>query len=164
MTDTTIVGIDPGIRTTGMVVLRFAFSTVYVHHYAFDKKPAKKIKKVFDTPSLIQHLHPYVFIEKYRPRSNFSYDSRMIEVVADIRSVLPGSKLIDTSGIKTRIRPSVLETFQCDSASVKIPTHHDDVTSAARIALLGAYKDPELNKLIYDTLLDPQVAIVRVRP
>jgi hypothetical protein len=32
----------------------------------------------------------------------------------------------------------------------KTPTHHQDLRSAARILLLGMFKDPQLNKLIAD--------------
>jgi hypothetical protein len=55
-------------------------------------------------------------------------------------------------GVKKIVKPAVLITLGAWLFST--PTHHDDLRSAARIAVLGMMKDPEMNLLLADIIRD----------
>jgi hypothetical protein len=85
------------------------------------------------------------FIEGYRPRHHMQHDSKMVKAVAEMRAAT-GFKVLDNTGVKKIVLPSVMEVLGVQKFST--PTHHDDLRSAARIALLGMYKDTDLNRLV----------------
>lgn len=88
-----------------------------------------------------------IFIEAYRPRSHFATDKRMVEAVAEIKKGLSKAKVLDNTGVKTVVKRALMEA--CGVWKFSTPTHHDDLRSAARIALLGMLKDEEMNHLLF---------------
>jgi hypothetical protein len=88
-----------------------------------------------------------VFIEGYRARSNFSTDQRMVSAVTEFRKELGGT-VLQNMGVKKVVKSPLMELLGVWNFNT--PTHHQDLRSAARIALLGMLKDEHLNKLITD--------------
>lgn len=139
---TCITGIDPGLVHTGVVHL-----CVSPHQQNIDVSCA-----VVDGIDLeeLQRLNSttpaqLVFIEDYRPRSHFTTDAKMMTGVRDIKNALPGSILVDNSGVKKTVTEPLLAVFGC--SAFKIPSNHQDLKSAARIAILGGLKTPAVNRL-----------------
>jgi hypothetical protein len=151
MTDNiVVVGIDPGIVDTGIVSLAFW-------------PEEQRIEREFivltqATPQRVEHELRYmkwapdhIFIEAYRPRSHFVQDKNMMLLVQGIKQETGGKTLLNT-GIKSVVRRGLLELLNIWSFGV--PTHHDDLRSAARILVLGMLKNPELNLILADRVRD----------
>jgi hypothetical protein len=140
-------GVDPGLVHTGVVRLSFDTDShnIFVRVAALDGADVQGAKKFFSRT-------PQVFIEGYKPRSNLGTDQRMVEMVADFRMGLKGSKVLLNTGVKKVVRQPLMELVGCYDFS--LPTHHQDLRSAARIALLGMLKDDTLNRVLTDVVLD----------
>nr|DAL38053.1 MAG TPA_asm: hypothetical protein [Caudoviricetes sp.] len=94
---------------------------------------------------------PYqTFIEAYRTRSSFGGDARMFALVTDIKRSLPRSKTIQNFGVKKVIKQPLMELLDLWKFDMK--TNHQDLRSAARIALLGMVKEDVLNKIVFDMI------------
>jgi hypothetical protein len=157
MSRTAIVGIDPGLVDTGVV--SFTFDTDAKHvGICFAVEPAF-------TPDSSPHRIaawirgvvpfgqvPHVFIEKYNPRPGMQANTRMQEMERSLMQLLPHAERINNMGIKNVITQQTMELFQVWRFSLS--THHQDLRSAARIALYGAVKDPHLNHLVADLIGD----------
>lgn len=147
---TQVVGVDPGLVHTGCVSLLFSPSmrTVDVKHEAIAGPDPVAVKGW-----ILQQAgpHPSIFIEGYRPRSHFDSDARMSEAVGKIRVATRG-QVLNNTGVKKVIRQPLMELLGCWKFSTV--THHQDLRSAARIALLGMVKDEWLNKLLYQVVSD----------
>lgn len=142
---TTIFGIDPGIVHTGVVVLRFNGDEYSMEDRVFlGKDAATPADWVYDEMDKDAH----VFIESYRPRGNsFGTDGPMRDLLQEFRKELPGARIIDNTGVKNVITRELMQVFGV--WDFQTPTHHQDLRSAARIALYGGVKDDTLNKLLY---------------
>jgi hypothetical protein len=89
---------------------------------------------------------PAVFIEGYRPRHNLSSDTRMVAGVADMKKGIAGSLVLNNTGVTRVVPATLMQLFGVWDWPQS--THHQDLRSAARIALLGMMKDPQLNKVL----------------
>lgn len=145
-----IVGIDPGIVHTGMVLISMdpGQHIIEVSH---------EVIAGVDTTRAQQFLGGYrptapVFIEGYRQRSNYGTNDRMIQAVAAYRQAFPRSKVIQNTGVKQVVRRPLMELLGVWKFST--PTHHQDLRSAARIAIYGALKQDTYNELIYTIVRD----------
>jgi len=140
-----IVGVDPGLVHTGVVVLSFlpGAHEIHVDHEAVAGPNGSAVMKWID--SLDLDGDPVIFIEGYRPRSNLNTDKRMVEAVAEIKKATGGDVLLNY-GVKKVVKQHLMELLGVWKFST--PTHHDDLRSAARIAVLGMLKDDELNALV----------------
>lgn len=157
MASTTIVGIDPGLVDTGVVritfypkIKRVAVSSAVVAAFALDSSPqliAGWIRG--EAPS---GDRPRVFIEKYNPRPGIKANAKMQEMENALVRTVPHAERINNMGVKNIITTQMMQLFQVWTFSV--PTHHQDLRSAARIALFGAVKDDELNRLVADAVRD----------
>ncbi len=151
MQRTHIIGIDPGIVHTGVVSIDFnpVAKTILLDHEVVQGTDARA------TATWIRGLRTsrpdHVFIEGYRPRSNLGHDKDMVNAVAHMKAATHGT-VLDNTGIKKVVRPAVLQALGVWQFST--PTHHDDLRSAARIAVLGMLKLPELNELLADVVRD----------
>lgn len=142
-----VVGIDPGLVHTGCVRLVFdqLHQAIELSHLVVDG---------LDIPAVQAWVQDreHVFIEGYRPRHNLSSDQRMVAGVADMRRGIPGSTVLNNTGV-VRVVPmqlmQLLGTWDWPQS-----THHQDLRSAARIALLGMMKDPHLNGVLSATVKD----------
>lgn len=149
MTDVTVVGIDPGLIDTGLVALTFSKLTreIFVHYAVESRAKAPEIAASADTLISARRSSKYhVFIEGYRPRSNFNTDVKMLELITHLKAEMPAAKVINNTGIKKVVKPQLLEFLRIDS--FPLTTNHGDLVSASRILVLGMLKDPELNKLL----------------
>lgn len=147
ITSVSVIGVDPGLVDTGIRRLFFdpLHRTITVSAEVLTRAAADEIA------SAVTLTFPFigtvkVFIEGYRPRSHLNTDARMVALVSDVHKLIPHSKVINNTGIKKVVKPGLMSLLKLDTSPV--PTHHNDIVSAGRIALLGMLKDPELNLLL----------------
>lgn len=154
MHSTHIAGVDPGIIHTGVVELNLypAQREILLYHEALVGMDAQAVLDVITrAPNAPGDTATHVFVEGYRPRQNLTPDRKMQEGVAAIRAAT-GGKVLDNMGVKKIITPDLMKVFGVWTFSTT--THHQDLRSAARIALLGAVKDDQLNPIIADIVRD----------
>lgn len=156
MSVTHVVGVDPGLVHTGVVSLLFIpdDKTVTVQDTVVAGPDGAEVWNAVDNGS-VPGIPSHVFIEKYQPRSHLSTDAEMAKGVIEIKRVLDAER-IDTqvllnTGVKKVVRKHLMELL--DVWNFSTPTHHQDLRSAARIALLGMLKDEQMNRLIADIVL-----------
>jgi hypothetical protein len=151
---TIVAGVDPGIVHTGLVVLEFDVENMqYRHQHAvIDGLDAPATADALD-----ELIRPHsrvvadVFVEKYRVRSGFSNDERMIQANKDFRIELRGHMLPNT-GVKQVVSADLLRLL--DIYQFPQVTHHQDLRSAARIAVLGMLLDTQHNSTLYRYVTD----------
>ena len=146
-----VVGIDPGLVHTGCVRMVFdCWRQKILLDYSvvtgLDSTATAAWVKQFDDP------RPTVFIEAYRPRHNLAPDTRMVAGVAAMKAALPGAIVLANTGV-TRVVPAPLMAL-LEVLDWPQSTHHQDLRSAARIALLGMMKNPSLNRVLSATVRD----------
>lgn len=149
-----IIGVDPGLVHTGVVGLEFnpGARVLDVHHRVIDGlDPVETRAQVEDIIKPRAFASIDTFIEYYRPRSGFATDERMVQANVTFKDSLHG-KLVRNTGVKKIVGKDMLELLHV----WKFPTatHHDDLRSAARIAILGMLLDPILNRVVYDYAID----------
>jgi hypothetical protein len=152
---THVVGVDPGIVDTGVVRMVFDpdEKLIMQEHRVFtgingSPAPANQVDHWIlraDEPD------PVTFVEGYRPRSHLATDARMMAAVQEYRS-LKGSTVLPNMGVKKVVRRPLMELLGVWKFSTV--THHQDLRSAARIALLGMMKDEQMNHLLADVVRD----------
>jgi len=147
MTTTHVIGVDPGLVHTGVVSMKFdrQSKTILVSCHVVSGLDPSGVKKWINDKQAI------VFIEGYRARSNFSNDQRMVNGVTLFRKELGGT-VLQNMGVKKVVKSPLMELLGVWDFRLK--THHQDLRSAARIALLGMLKDDHLNKLLTDIVAD----------
>jgi hypothetical protein len=149
-----VIGVDPGLVHTGIVMLEFEHELrqLTVDHRVIDglDAPAAALA-VMDMTGHDSFATLDTFIEWYRPRSGFSVDERMVQANNDFRAALHG-KLLRNTGVKKVVTQELMQL--CHLWSFGTRTHHQDLRSAARIALLGMMLDPALNKVLYTYTTD----------
>ena len=146
---TRIVGVDPGLVHTGLAGLVFdpENKTLETFGYAvngIDPQKAKAYVGLFD----------HAFIEDFRVRGSYATNSDMIAGVRDYAREFKGSKVLDNTGVKKIISEKLLRAMGLHS--FKQATNHNDIKSAARIALFGMAKNPELNTVLA-TFVEDQI-------
>jgi hypothetical protein len=148
-----IVGIDPGLVHTGVVLLRFTPSakTIEVDHSVIDG-PDADATAVWLTTHLVYDTMGRLFCEEYRPRSHLNSDKRMVQAEQQFKSRLPRLELINNTGMKKVVKRAFMERLGLWSWTTK--THHQDLRSAAMVLLYGMFKDEGLNRLLADFILD----------
>lgn len=146
---THIVGIDPGLVHTGVVNMVFDHRkhSITVSPAAVSGLSPDKVQAAVEDYG----VKPHIFIEGYRPRSNLNSDARMVVGVSEIAKATGGTVLNNTGVVKVVRRP-LMELLGVWSFTTI--THHQDLRSAARIALLGMLKDDDLNSLLADVVAD----------
>ena len=146
-----VVGIDPGLVHTGAVrfLFRPALKEVDIHHAAFSGTRAEPVRDWVHDGAY--RVRPQVFIEGYRPRSHFAGDQKMVTAVNEMRKMTGGMALLN-EGVKKVIRPELMRLL--DVWSFSTATHHQDLRSAARIALYGMVKTPWMNQVLADLVRD----------
>lgn len=148
-----VVGIDPGLVHTGVVRMMFSTASrrLLIHHEAVIGTDAEAVYQWIQEPPLIA-TRTDVFIEKYVPRMKLGSDERMVKFEQDLRRALPKARLLPNMGVKRVVPQPLMEML----GVWKFPTstHHQDLRSAARIALYGMMKDPELNGVLAAAVQD----------
>lgn len=145
-----IIGIDPGLRDTGVVSLEFfEHNKIIVEKHTVVSGPDATATALW---CAAQGLRPRKYIEGYRQRMKLNTDQRMIEAIANFRAAMKDAEVLDNMGVKKIVKPKlmeILEVWQFNTA-----THHQDLRSAARIGLFGAIKDKELNAFLGRVVVD----------
>jgi hypothetical protein len=146
--------VDPGLVHTGVVRLVFVPQSreVLVQHEAVVGPNAYAVDQWIRRHSSVGRgvlPQPYIFIEGYKPRSNFGSDIRMTEAVQDMKRETRGSVLLNT-GVKKVVKQPLMELLGVWKFSTV--TNHQDLRSAARIALLGMLKNDTLNEVVAEVV------------
>jgi hypothetical protein len=142
----TLNGIDPGIVDTGAVTFfldteRLTLDVKAEKLLGSDPEPIEEyVKRNTRTQTL-------TFVEAYRDRGTvFNTHGTMRNIEAALRRSLPGVEILDNTGVKKVVTKPLMQLLDCwDFPTV---THHQDIRSAARIALYGGLKDPEINSYL----------------
>jgi hypothetical protein len=140
--------------------------TVTVHSFVIDGATVK------NNPSLIKQWltkrcfdRPFIFIERFVPRPGMNTTPEMTELERLLAMNLKDSKLIRNTGVRQVIVQKLLDMLGLWKFDVA--TNHDDLRSAARIALYGMAKDDRLNKVLAEVVrasLDSTPWTVEVKP
>lgn len=142
-----VCGIDPGVIHTGCVEILFNPETPSI-------SVTSKVVEGIDTDK-IKHFTTgadHIFVEAYKPRSNFAVDTYMQEGIGELRQALPSARFLNNMGVKKVVTTELMQLLEVWDFDT--PTHHQDLRSAARILLFGMIKDPDLNKLLTDIVLN----------
>ena len=142
-----VFGVDPGLVHTGVVAMTFNDRMLVSH--AHEVVVGCDAKDIVLAMTRLAHTvnKSYTFVEDYRPRTNLGTDRRMLQALADLKTLLPRATYLDNMGVKKVVREDLMKAL--DVWTWGTPTHHQDLRSAARIALLGMMKDDDLNALLY---------------
>ena len=155
MTHTTIIGIDPGIVHTGVVILDLdpvARQMLEEHLIIDGDHHAKTAEEALEALGYRENLNTYTFIETYRERGTaYSTNPQMRKLVQDFADQFQKAVLVDNTGSKQVVKPHLLRLLGLE----KFPaTHHQDLQAAARILVYGALKDSLLNQLLSQVVRD----------
>lgn len=152
MSTVTVVGIDPGLVHTGVVVVRFLTTSrqIDVEHYVIAGHDHAIQVKALLTAMKVDTRH--IFVEAYRERgTNTRQDALMRKVMSEFHTELPRATVLNNMGVKQVVRTPLLRVL----GLAKFPTtHHQDLESAARILVFGMLKDPALNELLTEVVTD----------
>ena len=170
-----LIGVDPGLRDTGIVECLF-----YNEDPSYDTYLEKGEQLVLSHATaediwgellfLIAERaektewRTVIYVEKYLDRgTSFGTHGRMRELETQLRLLAQKSPIlqkagslsfVNNTGVKKIITNKVLTALQLDTFTTA--SNHQDLKSAARIALYGAAKDKELNPFIYKALCSAQ--------
>lgn len=166
MTSVTLVGIDPGVIDTGLVVisLNSQARTWQVRHKAYNRI-ARNVGQVveFDLQALMDIVYyvdeelkasslVLIGVEGYRQRGkNQRQDQLMLALVQKLNNQLFGSQIVDNTGMKNVVTDATLRLFQVSRFPA---TNHADLKSAARVALKMGIMLDAVNPLIADFIWD----------
>lgn len=154
MVHTIVAGVDPGLVHTGVVVFDFdpENHTLDLYHEAIDGLDASATLAALE--QILYPTSPFavtIYIERYRPRHGYDTDERMLVANAEFASTLRGTLLRNT-GVKQVVTRELMEKLEVWKFTTS--THHADLRSAARIALLGMLLDQQQNQIVYDYVTD----------
>ena len=153
MYNPTVIGVDPGLVHTGIVMLDFEIERreLRIDHAVVDGLAANEARAKCALMTAKPLSICVTYIEKYTPRSGFGVDEQMVQANADFSRELQGFLLRNT-GVKKVVTQELMELCHCWKFPSK--THHQDLRSAARIALLGMMLDDTLNQVLYAYVTD----------
>lgn len=141
-----IFGVDPGLVHTGVVGLEFGAGVLRVSEQLVPGLDAAAVA------AWIGSAGDAVFVEKYAPRKSLDSDVRMVQGERDLRWALPKAVFLRNMGVRQIITKDMMSALGL--WSFRTPSHHQDLRSAARIALLGMVKDEALNRVLADAVRD----------
>lgn len=153
MHPTLVTGIDPGLVHTGVVDLLFvpADRRIEVETVAI-VGPDVQAAQVWINKGRQRSAFQHIYIEGYRPRSNFGTDTKMVAAVQALKAGLPTSTILLNHGVKKVVKQPLMELLGVWKFGTV--THHQDLRSAARIALFGMLKQEPLNRLLTTVVRD----------
>ena len=150
-----LIGIDPGLVHTGCVSITLypEQGSIHLHSHVVAGLNVQDVQQWVEAVG----AGPWgadraVFIEAYRPRSHFDSDAAMGAAVKEMKQALLGSKTLLNTGVKKIVTPELMKAMNIWSFSQR--TNHQDLRSAARIAVYGGLKDPEINPVITKFVID----------
>ena len=146
------MGVDPGVVHTGVVQInldpelrqltKLSWVVAGITPEALDE--VKALAKASGPD--------HVFIEKYRPRSNFGHDEKMQHAVTVLTRSIPGARALLNTGVTKVVTRELLQLLGLWRFSTV--THHQDLRSAARIAVLGMLKHSDINQILATVVAD----------
>lgn len=153
-------GVDPGLVDTGIVQISFDTDTQrwYVIHTVFKGVVDAQGKRRIPSAEIADYLnaevpsHAMIYIEAYRPRSHYQNDAEMGRAINDLKARIKKAKSLDNTGMKKIVKPALMQRLNVWAFSTK--THHQDLRSAAMIALYGMLKDEVGNNVLFQFLCD----------
>lgn len=156
MTQVSIIGIDPGLVHTGVVMTTFdeiSRSISKASHTIEGKKHPLQVRQLLEGYGFLSpREQTHIFIETYRERGNvYATDDRMRKLVQRFAETLPTAVLVDNTGSRHIVKPALLKLLGLDEFPT---THHQDLQAAARILVYGALKTLELNALLSQVVQD----------
>ena len=158
-----VFGINPGIVHTGLVELNWDFHNQELRITARSVDGITE-QSVIELRRCIQRRvwrKSNIIVEEYRPKSHFSSDTKMVEGQAMLKLHLPSAKIINNSGVKSIVTKELLQLLSLYDWSTT--THHNDLRSAARIALLAMLRDERANNRLakfVEAALNNKAAII----
>ena len=158
-----VFGIDPGIVHTGLVELNWDFHNQELRVTACRSVDGITEQSVIELQKRIEQRmwrKSNIIVEEYRPKSHFSTDTKMVEGQAMLKLHLPSAKIINNSGVKSIVTKELLQLLDLYDWPT---THHNDLRSAARIALLAMLRDERANNRLAEFVgaaLDNKAVII----
>ena len=157
-----VFGIDPGIVHTGLVELNWDFHNrkLRVNARSVDGITEQSVIELQKRIEQRRWRKSNIIVEEYRPKSHFSTDTKMVEGQAMLKLHLPSAKIINNSGVKSIITKELLQLLDLYDWPT---THHNDLRSAARIALLAMLRDERANNRLAEFVgaaLDNKAVII----
>ena len=149
---TQVIGIDPGLADTGIVSMTFnSFDqSVTVESAVLSAATPSEIHSLVMSMIYLDASLGGVFVEEYRPRQKLGSDTDMLALQEGVRARLPRAVLLPNMGIRRVIKKPLMEMMGVWSFTTT--SHHHDLRSAARIALLGMTKDTRLNLIVAEVV------------
>ena len=157
MTTYNLVGIDPGVRDTGLVHFEFDLESniIRIHSQAWTGVTVYEKHHAYTRPEFLDEIAGYcqsieggslIGIEGYRQRGlNIRQDARMLNLIQDLKATIPKSEVVDNTSIKKIVTNDLLKVMH---ASRFEATYHADLKSAARVALRTAIQNPVINEFL----------------
>ena len=149
-----LIGVDPGLVHTGLVILQIDTNQrrLLEKHWVIEGEDHSG-----QVQSLLSSMHyhePYLFVEKFRERgTGYRTNDAMRELLQEFKMRLTNPLIIDNTGSKQVVRQPLLQVLGLTDFPA---THHQDLEAAARILVYGALKQPELNSIIAQIVIDYQ--------
>ncbi len=143
-----VIGIDPGLVHTGLVRIELLPD---LRRYWVEHEVVSGINLDLIEGWCQRRPADAIFVEAYRPRSNFNTDAEMIVGVRTLVKRL-GATALDNTGVKKVVGQPLMELLGAWKYSTT--TNHQDLRSAARIGLYGLLKDPEWNTVLATLVQD----------
>ena len=142
----TLNGIDPGIVDTGAVTFFLDPGKLTLDVRA-EKLLGSAPEPIEEYVKRNTRGRTLTFVEAYRDRGTvFNTHGTMRNIEAALRRSQPGVEILDNTGVKKVVTKPLMQLLGCwDFPTV---THHQDLRSAARIALYGGLKDQDINSLL----------------
>ena len=162
MSKLTLVGIDPGIVDTAAIAITLDFlrKRVNIVTQVWTNVTLRQHRKItindgyldeiraFVDHSAFENSATFTGIEGYRDRGyNMEQDQAMNAIIQSTQEILPGSLIVDNTGIKKIVTEPMLKMFFCTRFQ---GTNHADIKSAARVALRVGIGVEAINHLLSD--------------
>ena len=147
-----VIGLDPGLVHTGIVVLKFDItsSVLMTAFHVMEGFDAEELAAVLAAAQPEAGDEWHLFNELYRPRMGNSPNKRMVQIEREIEMIEPTVEHINNSGVHKIVRDPLLQ--QLGLKSWPLRTNHQDLKSAAKTAIFGMLKEPRLNEVLADIL------------
>lgn len=164
---TRVLGIDPGLNSTGIVLLQVHRDVpgIVSVHGVVDGRDPNFFNSLYDTLLDVVGSLPIdaIFIEGYQSRgkahSNQPKMQQAVQYILDAifavdrqNQNMPTPRIIPNQGVKQVVTSDMMKLWGLWNFST--PSYHQDLRSAARIALYGMIKDDEYNSILTDNLIE----------
>lgn len=165
-----LMGVDPGIVDTASVEIfldldnkQWGLSST-VWHDVTSRNPDNN-REIVVSPSFTADLKAdmhrvknrfpssLIGVEGYRQRGkNTLQDQNMLALVQHVNKQHSACRIVDNTGIRQVVTDDTLKLFQCWTFAQK--TNHQDLRSAARVALKRGIADELTNDVLTEFVLD----------